>query len=437
MKGDRLAMSQKERGRHVILTSVVEGKITLVEASLKLGISYRQAKRIYKRYRATGVAGLVHGNCGKVSHRARSGEFKESVLSLYRETYEGFGPVLACEKLLKAGYALSDETLRQWLIAAGLWEKKRKRKGYRQRRERRSCFGELLQMDGSHHRWFGDELPASCLMNLVDDATGATLSLMAEQETTEAAFLLLKAWVERYGVPGAIYVDLKTVYVSPKRGSGEEEREPCEAFTHFSRACEKLGIRIIRAYSPQAKGRVERNHAVYQDRFVKELKLAGIKTLAEANALLSNGFIDELNEKFAKPAASDKDGHRSVLGYGDLAQIFCWEHNRVVQQDWTVRFQGRHYQIGEMRPLKARPKQGVLVREHLDRSVTVWHKEMRYPVTEIVPRVVVKVEKEKNGIDVQKISENARKNKAKTPWSLYNPGWLKGKKLEEGSSVHS
>ncbi|MBS0351058.1 MAG: ISNCY family transposase [Proteobacteria bacterium] len=302
------------------------------------------------------------------------------------------------------------------------WRTKRPR--YRQRRARRPCFGELLQLDGSHHRWFGVDQPTHCLMNLVDDATGTTLSLVAEQETTEASLLLLKRWIERYGVPHEIYVDLKTVYVSPKRGEYiEEALEESAGFTHFSRACEKLGMTIIKAYSPQAKGRVERSHGVYQDRFVKELKLRGIKTVAEANQLLSDSFIDELNRQFAKEPASRVDAHRSASDYGDLAQIFCWDYTRVVQADWTVRFLNQCYQIEETRPLKVRPKQTVVVREHLGGGVTLWRKNERLPAHRLEARPIKKT-REKTGYDSQKISHRSRKNKARTPWSLFNPGWV-------------
>lgn len=426
MSGDRLTMSKKERDRKAVLSGVSEGKLNLVEASKKLGVSYRQVKRIYNRYQLAGDKGLIHGNCGAKSHNAYSVAYKEKVLTLYRDKYEGFGPVLACEKLLKEGYKLSDETLRLWLISEGLWEKKRKRKGYRQRRARRACFGELLQLDGSHHRWFGEAFPAQCLMNLVDDATGITLSLLSEQETTEAALQLLKKWVERYGIPGAIYVDLKTVYVSPKKRRDDDEiHEVNAAFTHFSRACSKLGIRIIKAYSPQAKGRVERNHAVYQDRFVKELKLQGITSLDGANAVLENGFIDELNQRFSKTPQSEINAHRGIKNYGDLAQVFCWEYSRVVRQDWTVSFLSQHYQIKETKPLKVRPKQIITVRQHLDGTVTLWYQEEHLP-SEQIDAPAAKAPKENKGYDAAQRSQISRKNRFKTPWSIFNPGWLNG-----------
>jgi hypothetical protein len=420
-------MSQKERDRKVMLEGVKAGQVTLLQASKGLKLSYRQIKRIYKRWRESGDEGLIHKNCGQRSHRAYEAKSKVMIVDLYRTKYSGFGPTLACEKLAKEGYPLSDETLRLWLIEEGLWKKQRKRNGYRKRRTRRERFGELLQLDGSHHCWFGKEMGPYCLMNLVDDATGTTLALLTEQETTEAAMKVLQQWIKRYGVPQALYVDLKGVYVSWKDAKRDaEELEKNEGFTHFSRACEKLGIEIIKAYSPQGKGRVERSHKVYQDRFVKELRLKEIKTLEGANQILSNYFVDELNLKFAKSPRSHQDGHRKKTGYGDLEQIFCWTYKRQLQLDWTVNFEGVCYQIAKHHPLRARPKQSIEVRKHLDGSITFWFKEQRLSASAIEHRAKAKT-KEKKGYDAALLSKNSRKNKYKTPWNQYNPGWLKGR----------
>jgi len=194
---EHLVMSQKERDRKAILEQVKGGYFSLVEASKRLEVSYRQVKRIYKRYMAHGDAGLVHLRRGCRSNRARSVEFKEQVLALYKETYAGFGPTLAAEKLQAQGRALHHDTLRKWLICAGMWERKRKGVKHRARRLRRAQFGDLVQMDGSIHRWFGDDSPFCCLMNLVDDATGTTFALLAGGETTQAAMEVLKGWIGR------------------------------------------------------------------------------------------------------------------------------------------------------------------------------------------------------------------------------------------------
>lgn len=424
MNGDRLKMSEKERRRKAILEGVRGGYFTLNDASKRLKISYRQVKRIYKRYREEGDRGLIHRNCGQPFHGAYSVEFKQAVLELYRKKYLGFGPTLACEKLEKEGFKLSDETLRLWLISEGLWDKQRKRSPYRKKRPRKECFGEMLQLDGSPHLWFGEDQPSGCLMDLVDDATGTTMALLREEETTEGAMTLLKSWIVRYGVPKSIYVDLKTVYVSPKTLKLDESQdEITAAFTHFSKACDKLGIKIIKAYSPQAKGRVERKHGVFQDRFVKELKLQGIQTIDKANHLLNNGFVDELNQKFAKAPHDPFDMHRKANFYGNLDQIFCWEYTRQVQQDWTVRFCNQWYQIEKMKPLLVRPKQIVTVREHLNGSVSLWFKE-RCINAHPIP-TPIKTAYKKKGYDSVQMSKNARDNKHKTPWSQFKPNRFK------------
>lgn len=241
--GDKLIMIKKERERKGMLDLVKMGQLTQIAASRRLGLSYRQTKRIYRSYITHGDEGLVHKSRGKPSPRAYSKEKKEAILSLYEEKYMGFGPTLASEKLEEDdGYSVSVETLRLWLKEAGLWQEKHERRAHRTRRARRPKFGELLQLDGSIHCWFADIKEKQCLMNLVDDATGKTLAILDGGETTDAAFRLLKKWIQLHGIPMAIYVDLKSLYISPKslRMSEEELVEP-EWLTHFSSACKELG----------------------------------------------------------------------------------------------------------------------------------------------------------------------------------------------------
>ena len=237
--GDRLIMRKKERERKVILSGYKEGRYTLVEAAERMGVSYRQAKRIWYRYHKENDAGLIHKSRGKPSTRAFDQNVKKIILKLYQEKYNDFGATFAAEKLAEDdNYILSRETLRQWLKSANLWIARRKRKSYRQYRERRACFGELLQIDGSIHRWFGSEIEHACLLNIVDDATGKTLALLDEGETTLVLLKALKQWVELYGVPEAVYVDLKSVYVSPsglKSNTEEEENKNNDAGVYLSK----------------------------------------------------------------------------------------------------------------------------------------------------------------------------------------------------------
>lgn len=425
---DVLMMNKKERHRKAILDQVIAGFIRKKDARKHLGLSSRQFRRIFANYKGCGDIALVNKSRGKPSGRAYPVEMKEKALLIYREKYVDFGPTLAAEKLEEDdGLKVHPETLRLWLKAEGIWLPRRKRKAHRKQRERRACYGELLQLDGSIHAWLPDVDGKQCLMNMVDDATGKTLAIMDTGETTRAAFALLKWWIIEAGIPLAIYVDLKSLYVSPqtlKQDEGDLLVEP-EWLTHFSKTCKKLGIEIIKAYSPQAKGRVERNHAVYQDRFIKELKLKGIKTIAEANALLSGGFINKLNSKFAKDPADSSDAHVQLSGDEDLDQIICWEVSRQVKNDWTIRYQNQFYQLGK--EARVRPKQYIMVRRHLDDSISVWLKGTCLKAIPIAIPAAKQTEKTKKEIDSAVISKRSTLNRHKTPWGQFNPGWLNSK----------
>ena len=372
-----LVMSVKERRKKVEFEGVGAGRMTIVDASEKLGVSYRHCRRSYKRYREEGDAGLVHRNRGRTSNRAKPPEFREAVLARYRDRYEGFGPVLATEKLAEDGYEVGRETLRCWLLEEGLWQPRRKGVKHRRMRERRAHFGELVQIDGSHHEWFGKEKGFFCLMDMVDDATGESLAMMAEEETTELAMRALWLWCKRYGIPKALYADRKNVYVTKREPTMEEQLAGQEPMTQFGKACEKLGIRIITARSPQAKGRVERKHAVYQDRFVKELRLQNIDTIEGANQLLRNGFDQGLNHKFARQPQSETDFHRPVPQELKLGEIFCFEKTAAVANDWTLCCQKRFYQILKRNEPMPRPRQRVTVRRLLDGTIQILYRDKK------------------------------------------------------------
>ena len=314
-EGELLGMSGKERRRYLEVEAVRQGKQSLREASQRLGLSYRQVRRIWRRYQEKREAGLTHRSRGRKSNRSKPEATRSACVAIYREELEGFGPTLAAEKLVERKLVVDHETLRRWLLAAGLWQRERRRGKYRRQRPRKEHFGELVQMDGSHHAWFGAE-QRYCLMSMVDDATSRRHSLMSEEETSEAAMRLLWRWVVLYGAPRALYCDRKNVYLTDREPTMEEDLAGEPALTAFGRACRKLGIEIIAASSPQAKGRVERSHGVYQDRWVKELRLRKVTTLEGANELLhAGGFDAELNRRFAKrplprsictrPSASD------------------------------------------------------------------------------------------------------------------------------------
>jgi len=302
------------------------------------------------------------------------------VLERCGERYEGFGPTLAAEKLAEEGYRVDHETLRRWLIGDGQWKRHRRRAKHRSQRTRKEHFGELVQIDGSHHEWFGCEQRRTCLMNMVDDATGTSMALMAEEETTEAAMRLLWRWIDRYAIPKALYTDKKNVFVTDREPTIEEQLAGEEPRHRRGKPCKKLGIEIVTAHSPQAKGRVERSHGVYQDRLVKEVRLHGITTVEGANELLADGFSERLNAKFQREPARSRDFHRRVPKRLTLAEVFSREETRTVQRDWTVRYYNRLYQILKENRPRPRPKEKVVVRLLLDQSVQILYrgKKLKY-----------------------------------------------------------
>lgn len=375
--GGHLLMSEEERLRKVILEGVRDGRVTLKTAALRLGVTYRQLRRIWKRFQDEGDPGLIHRGRGRPSNRSKPASLRHRAIRRYRERYKGFGPTLACEKLAQEGIVLDHETLRRWLIEERLWAGPKARVRHRTYRERKARFGEMLQLDGSQHRWFGRHEPEACLMNMVDDATGTTLSLMTESESLEGAMRLLWHWIERYGVPVALYTDRHTIYKSPRQPTLEEDLAGEKPLSAFGRACKKLGIGIITAYSPQAKGRVERKHGVFQDRFLKELALQDITTIAAANTLLQNGFVEDLNRRFAVPPVDPADAHRPLAKRENLAAILCQEKSRTVSNDFTVRCESRWYQITRKNRPLPKPRSRVTVRTLLDGTMELWQEGRR------------------------------------------------------------
>jgi transposase len=395
-----LIMSETERQMKAMMEMVRLGKLTLKQVAEQMEYSYKQIWRIYKRYKVKGDEGLVHKARGLNSNHKHP--HRNIIIELYKTKYDGFGPTLAAEKLAKnEGYYINDETIRLWLLQEGLMNRIRKRKPYRQRRDRREQFGELIQIDGSIHDWFenGSKL---CLFNMVDDATGINITRLELGETTIGIFRLLWRWIDKYGIPLAVYVDLKTVYVAPKE------------LSYFQRVCKTLGIKVIKAYSAQAKGRVERKHAVYQDRLVKELRLRNIKNIDDTNVLLINEFDEEINKKFAKEASNPNSAHCSADNI-DLQQVICWEFVRQVQNDWTFTLGGKYYQVlrEDSKIVKAKAK--ICVRRHLDGSITAWHNNKKLSI-ELLSQRPVKVIEKKINFQAKTRSQCGKLGKQNSPW---------------------
>lgn len=429
-------MSKKELHRKTLLEGYKNEKLTLVDCAKKLEISYRQAKRIWKKYKEEGDSGLCHQNRGRKPSNAYSHESKVKILELYQKKYLEFGPTLASEKLLEDDQVLVNaETLRLWLKEAGLWTRRRKIKVYRERRERRPCFGDLLQIDGSIHHWFSDERN-DCLLNMVDDATGITLALMDKGETTYILLTCLKKWIESYGIPKSVYVDLKTVYVSPKhlKEKYDDDLLIKEGFSVFEQACKALDITIIKAYSAQAKGRVERKHGVFQDRFVKDLKLYGINSIEAANEYLEKKFLPKINEKFAYLPRESEDKHREATSYGDLDQILCWNYKRQLKNNWSIQFKRDYFQVKKPIENKLQPGDFITIKTYLDGSMRFWYqdKEVNYQRLSRKPEPLSSVKKpaKEREYDTYQISQRSKKSKNRTPWGQFNPNWLSKKSTQ-------
>jgi transposase len=367
-------MSARELKRVEVLSRVKAGTLKVKSAATLLGVSYRQAKRLVRRYRAEGAKGLKHRSTGVASNHARPAAERAQVLALVREKYSGpaderFGPTLAAEHLASEdGVTVHHDTLRRWMLAAGLWSRARKRSPHRQRRERKAHFGELLQLDGSFHDWYETRAPRGCLMNLVDDATGRTLARLGDQETIWAAADVLRRWIETYGVPLALYTDWKTVYV--REPNAEEQVTGAVPLTQFGRMCADLDIQIIAASSPQAKGRVERNHGTHQDRLVKKLRRLGIADAPAGNVFLETMYLPEHNDRFAQTPASADDFHRRTPSRAALDRAFQLEETRVLSNDWVIRYDTRYFQVARQSH-QAPARSTVLVREALTGAIEI------------------------------------------------------------------
>lgn len=387
-------MSAKERKRLVVLAQVKSRKMTLAQAGRVMAVSYRQAKRIWARFLKKGDAGLVHRSRGKAGARAKPAAFRRRVLARVAERFPDFGPTLACEHLFKEGLRVDHETLRRWLIQSGRWQPGRPRRKHRAWRQRRECFGQMVQLDGSHHDWFEGRRAWAVLMVAVDDATGMTSGEFFEAETTHASFDTLEGWIDAHGVPGSLYVDKDSIYRCERAASVAEQIAGEEPRTQFGRAMDQLGVEIILAHSPQAKGRVERRNGILQDRLVKALRLERIKDLARANEFLRERFWPEFNRKFQVQARNPADAHTPAPS--NLDEILSWQEERVVSQDWCVQWKGQSYQIAREEEWLGLPKRKVMLRRRRNGQIEAFFKGRKLKIkllAEGAPRRVVEARK--------------------------------------------
>lgn len=369
---EMIQMSTREQRRLELITRVTEGVLKLRAAAQMMRLSYRQAKRVLRRYREAGAAGLVHRGRGQASNRARPTAERQRVVGLYRQHYPDFGPLLASEHLeTDHGLKVDHETLRRWLLVESLWSARPQRPTHRAARERRPRRGDLVQIDGSEHDWFEGRGPWPVLMVMIDDATNETLARFYPAEDTASAYDLFARYVRQYGLPAALYPDRDSIYICTREANVDEQLAGRGPETQFGRAMRELGVELFPAYSPQAKGRVERRHGLFQDRLVKELRLQDISTIEAANAYLESAFLPFINQRYTCRPKDPTDGHRARPPAAQLALALSWQERRSVAKDWTVRWRNRHLQIDARHAALGLPGKRVLVIELRNGSVVL------------------------------------------------------------------
>ena len=382
MAGEDMIVARPEELRKLyVVRKVLDQEILQEKASEILSLSSRQIRRIIKRVRLEGEKGVIHKSRGRPSNRRISDEIREKVIQLYRSEYEDFGPTLAAEKLEERHRVkVNDETLRLWLIESGDWKKRRKRRGHRRWRERKHHFGEMVQMDGSHHDWFEGRGAWCVLMGYIDDATGKVFGRFYDYEGTIPAMDSFKGYVKKHGLPMAVYLDRHTTYKSPAKASIQDELENEKPLSEFERALKELGVEVIHATSAPAKGRVERLFGTLQDRLVKEMRLRGIRTVQEGNAFLKQ-YLPVYNRRFSVRPQERSNLHRPLPLGMNLDSILCIKTERALRNDFTVAHNSKLYQI-EDRTHASR----VMVHEQIDGSIKILYRGQALRFGEITKR---------------------------------------------------
>ncbi|MFH1563551.1 MAG: ISNCY family transposase [Nitrospirota bacterium] len=351
---DIIKMTRGELRRLHIIYKVIEKELTQIEAADILGLSERQIRRITKRVSAEGEKGIIHCLRGKPSSQRIQKETKDKAINLYKGKYQGFVSTLVNEKLFEIDkIKLSDETLREWLIEEGEWKRSRKHRKHRKWRERKHYFGQMIQMDGSHHDWLEGKCSKLVLMGYIDDATNTVFARFYDYEGTIPAMDSFRGYIEQYGIPQSLYLDKHSTYKSNAKITVEEELEgKREPKSQFERVLDELGVEVIHANSPQAKGRIERLFRTFQDRVIKEMRLVGIDTKEEANKFLE-GYLPLYNKRFSIVLSRESNLHRRLPVEMNLDSILSIKTKRVLRNDFTITHNKQLYQIEDI-PLNTR-----------------------------------------------------------------------------------
>jgi hypothetical protein len=371
-------MSYRERDHLKVVGRVEAGELTVAEAAESIHITERQMYRLLRRYRQEGDRGLIHRLRGRRSNLAYAGEIRTKAIRLYRELYSDYGPTLFAEKLeFYHDLKISRQTATRWLIEESLWSGSRKKRPHRKKRQRRDCRGSLIQFDGSEHDWFEGRAPKCSLLVAIDDASSQVMLRFAPTEDTFEVLSFWRDYIGRFGIPAEVYTDRDSVYYdahNPKH------------LTAFGQAMTRLGVHLIHAHSPQAKGRVERSNRTHQDRLIKYLREQNVSSIDDANHILESFFIDDHNRRFAHTEALT-DLHRPAAGI-DLNNVFCLQDTRQVHNDWTITLNTRFIQLLRSDAPVPPPRSNVILRHWLDGSLHIfWNEhELNFSVLPVQPR---------------------------------------------------
>jgi transposase len=376
-----IAMSQRDLRRLSVIHKAIDKHVTQVEAAGMLDLSDRQIRRLIIRVSEDGDEGIVHQSRGQPSHNAKDLKIKKRAINLCRGTYEGFGPTLASEKLFERDkIEISRETLRQWLKDEKLPYRDRKKRPHRQWRERKHHYGQMVQMDGSHHDWFEGRGPKCVLMGYIDDATGIPFAKFCSYEGSLTAMSSFKGYIKKHGIPLSVYLDKHSTYKTTKKLTIEDELNNIDPLSQFGRALSELGVELIHANSPQAKGRIERLFETFQDRVVKEMRLRKIGSIEAANKFLEY-YLPVFAKRFGMSPAKEGDLHRPLPKGIDLDRILCIKTERTLNNDFTIAHDKKLYQI-----LDNTVARKLMVEERIDGSMIMRYKDIALRFKEITTR---------------------------------------------------
>ena len=412
MAKDILRMSRREVDRLMILRAVLDREVTQWRAGEVLGLSERHIRRLVKRIREEGPDGIIHRSRGRRSVRKMPEETVVEIRQVIEERYMGFGPTLAAEMLReRERLEVSREKLRQVMLEEGLWKRARRRKRAHEWRERKAHCGQMVQVDGSEHDWLEGRGPKMVLMGYIDDASSRFFGRFYEYEGVYPAMDSLERYIRRYGRPVSLYIDKHSTYKTSRQPSLDELLKGESAATQVGRACRELGIEVIYAGSPQAKGRIERSFGTHQDRLIKMMRLEGISTMEQANAFLDS-YIPWHNQKFARQPLESRDLHRRLPPGVRYRDVFCFKEKRIITNGYTVKWKGRELLIDH--PTSAMRRGRVEVREQFDGKIEIVFNGRRLKHRDITDKTQNKRHQEKKVLKTRKKSSYIQP--ADHPW---------------------